>query len=126
MFSRSIYSFSLLPPQSYVLWLFDFPVVCCGYSSPSPTVTWEEWRHLTLPQPVPYPPAAICYPLWYRLRTAREEEHKSKTTDVEMSWITEGTNWEFTRVPDNLVAEAKEWARAQIEAEEMGSDGEDM
>jgi hypothetical protein len=69
---------------------------------------------------------ACCYLLCYRLRTAREEEHKSKTTDVEMSWITEGTNWEFTRVPDNLVAEAKEWARAQIEAEEMGSDGEDM
>jgi hypothetical protein len=56
------------------------------------------------------------------LTLAREEEHKTKTTDLELSWITSETNWEFKRVPDNLVAEAKAWAKAQIERDEMGSD----
>ena len=61
------------------------------------------------------------------MTTAREEEHKTKKTDLELSWLTEENGWNFSRVPEALVQEARAWAKHQIEADEMGSDAdEDM
>lgn len=50
---------------------------------------------------------------------------KDKPFELEMSWVTAANGWRHAAVPDAKVAAAEAWAKAQIEAEEMGSDDDD-
>ena len=50
---------------------------------------------------------------------------KDKPFELELSWVTEATGWRHAAVSADRVAAAEAWAKAQIEAEEMGSDDDD-
>ena len=43
------------------------------------------------------------------------EQNKEKPLEIDMGWISEGTNWAFTAVPEALVAEADRAAQASLE-----------
>ena len=49
---------------------------------------------------------------------------KDKPFELEMSWLSEGTSWRHTMVPRERIATAEAWAKAQIEADEMGEDSD--
>jgi 20S proteasome subunit alpha 7 len=53
------------------------------------------------------------------------DETKDKPFALELSWISEGTGWKHELVPADRIAAADAWAKAQIEAEELGDDDED-
>lgn len=50
---------------------------------------------------------------------------KDKPFELELSWVAESTGWRHEQVPAAKVAAADAWAKAQIEAEEMGDDDDD-
>jgi len=45
--------------------------------------------------------------------------------EVELSWVCAASDWKYTAVPADAAVAAVAWAKAQIEAEEMGSDDDD-
>ena len=54
------------------------------------------------------------------------DEAKDKPFELEMSWLSEGTGWKHQGVPKNVIAEATEWAKKEIEeAEEESEDDDD-
>jgi 20S proteasome subunit alpha 7 len=53
------------------------------------------------------------------------DEAKDKPFELELSWLCEATGWKHAPVPAERRAAADAWARAAIEAEEMGSDDDD-
>ncbi len=53
------------------------------------------------------------------------DDAKDKPMEVELSWLCEGTGWRHEAVPADKRDAAIAWAKAQIEAEEMGSDDDE-
>jgi hypothetical protein len=53
------------------------------------------------------------------------DDVKDKPFELELSWLSEATGWRHTAVPPERIAAAEAWAKAQIEAEEMGEDDEE-
>jgi hypothetical protein len=53
------------------------------------------------------------------------DDTKDKPMEIEMSWISEASGWRHQFIPKDVQAEAITWAKAQIAAEEMGSDDDD-
>jgi 20S proteasome subunit alpha 7 len=57
------------------------------------------------------------------------DEAKDKPFELELSWLTAdaaaGGEWRHRAVPPERVAAADAWAKAQIEAEELGDDDDD-
>lgn len=54
------------------------------------------------------------------------DESKDKPFELEMSWLSEGTGWKHKGVPKDVIAEATEWAKKEIEeAEEESEDDDD-
>jgi len=53
------------------------------------------------------------------------DESKDKPFEMEMSWVCKQSNWEHQSVPKDLIAEAVEWAKKAIEAEEDDGDMEE-
>jgi len=55
------------------------------------------------------------------------DEAKDKPFELEMSWLSEGTGWKHAGVPKDVIAEATEWAKKEIEeAEEESEDDDEM
>ena len=50
------------------------------------------------------------------------DDAKDKPFELELSWLSEATGWRHVPVPPARVAAAEEWAKAQIDAEDMGED----
>lgn len=53
------------------------------------------------------------------------DDAKDKPMEVELSWLSAATGWRHAMVSDERRKAAVEWARTQIEAEEMESEDED-
>jgi len=53
------------------------------------------------------------------------DDAKDKPMEVELSWVCAASDWKYTAVPADAAVAAVAWAKAQIEAEEMGSDDDD-
>ena len=53
------------------------------------------------------------------------DDSKDKPFELELSWITAETGWKHQHVPKELRDEANEWAKKQLEEEEMGSDSDE-
>lgn len=53
------------------------------------------------------------------------DDAKDKPMELELSWLSEATGWRHQMVPKERIAAAEAWAKAQIEAEEMGEDEDD-
>ena len=54
------------------------------------------------------------------------DEAKDKPFELEMSWLCEGTGWKHAGVPKDVIEEATEWAKKEIEeAEEESEDDDD-
>ena len=53
------------------------------------------------------------------------DDGKDKPFELELSWLSEATGWKHVMVPKERLATAEAWAKAQIEADEMGEDEED-
>mmetsp|Transcript_3856 Transcript_3856/g.8114 ORF Transcript_3856/g.8114 Transcript_3856/m.8114 type:complete len:280 (+) Transcript_3856:168-1007(+) len=53
------------------------------------------------------------------------DEAKDKPFELEMSWLSEGTGWKHAGVPRNVIKEAVEWAKKEIEEAEEESDEDD-
>ena len=55
------------------------------------------------------------------------DEAKDKPFELEMSWLSEGTGWKHAGVPKDVISEATEWAKKEIEeAEEESEDDDEM
>ncbi len=52
-------------------------------------------------------------------------DESDKRYVLELSWITEGTQFKHQRVPKDLQAKAEEEALASIEQDQMGSDDDE-
>lgn len=46
------------------------------------------------------------------------DENKDKPFELELSWLSEATQWKHTGVPKDIIASSVEWAKAQLEEEE--------
>merc|ERR1739845_154448 len=46
------------------------------------------------------------------------DESKDKPFELEMSWLSEGTEWKHVGVPRAVIEEAKVWAKKEIEEAE--------
>lgn len=53
------------------------------------------------------------------------DESKDKPFELEMSWLCEGTGWKHAGVPKDVIAEATEWAKREIEEAEEESEDDD-
>ena len=54
------------------------------------------------------------------------DEAKDKPFELEMSWLCEGTGWKHAGVPKDVIAEATDWAKKEIEeAKEESEDDDD-
>jgi 20S proteasome subunit alpha 7 len=53
------------------------------------------------------------------------DEAKDKPMEVELAWVCAASGWKYESVPKDKVAEAMAWAKAQLEAEEMGDDDDE-
>ncbi|KAL7548027.1 hypothetical protein ACHAWF_011308 [Thalassiosira exigua] len=53
------------------------------------------------------------------------DESKDKPFELEMSWLSEGTGWKHKGVPRDVIREATEWAKKEIEEAEEESEGEE-
>jgi 20S proteasome subunit alpha 7 len=51
------------------------------------------------------------------------EEGKDKPYQVEMSWLTEATGWKHEGVPKDVLQQAQDWAKEQLENEEEEEEG---
>jgi len=61
-----------------------------------------------------------------RMIHALHDEAKDKPFELEMSWLCEESGWEHKGVPRNIIKEAVEWAKKDInDAEEEGDSDED-
>lgn len=49
---------------------------------------------------------------------------KDKPFELEMGWINDSINNRFELIPQNIVDEADQWARDEIERDEQGDDDE--
>jgi 20S proteasome subunit alpha 7 len=76
-----------------------------------------------LPAPCSLPPQPL--PCALRSLHTVHDSVKDKPFELELSWVAEGTGWRHEQVPAAKVAAADAWAKAQIEAEEMGDDDDD-
>ena len=65
-----------------------------------------------------------CHPKHARPRRLHgvHDDAKDKPFELELSWLSEATGWRHVPVPPARVAAAEEWAKAQIDAEDMGED----
>lgn len=53
------------------------------------------------------------------------DDAKDKPMEIELSWVCEASGWRHQAVPKDIHTGAETWAKAQIEAEERGSDDDD-
>ena len=53
------------------------------------------------------------------------DDAKDKPFELELSWVCEASGWRHEAVGAQRIAAAEAWAKAQIEAEEMGEDEDD-
>lgn len=53
------------------------------------------------------------------------EEGKDKPFELEMSWLCEESGWEHKGVPRDVIKEAVEWAKKDIEEAEGDEDSDD-
>ena len=60
-----------------------------------------------------------------RMIIALHDEAKDKPFELEMSWLCEETAWEHKGVPRNVIKEAVEWAKKDIEEAEDEDDSDD-
>jgi 20S proteasome subunit alpha 7 len=53
------------------------------------------------------------------------DESKDKPFELELSWLSEATQWKHKGVPKDVIASSVEWAKAQLEEEEDDDEEED-
>mmetsp|Transcript_1563 Transcript_1563/g.3868 ORF Transcript_1563/g.3868 Transcript_1563/m.3868 type:complete len:266 (+) Transcript_1563:116-913(+) len=53
------------------------------------------------------------------------DENKDKPFELELSWISESTDWKHKGVPKDVIAQAVEWAKEQLEEEDDEEEEED-
>ena len=77
-----------------------------------------------------HPPEPPTHPVTHPRPPRRRSVHgghdsvKDNPFELELSWVTEANKWRYAAVAAERVAAAEAWAKAQIEAEEMGEDDE--
>lgn len=59
------------------------------------------------------------------LHLLHQEQKDAKPFEVEVSWICEKSNWKHQGVPKDILKEAEEWAKQQLEEEEEDDDEDD-
>jgi 20S proteasome subunit alpha 7 len=53
------------------------------------------------------------------------DEAKDKPFELEMSWLCEGSGWKHVGVPRDVIAEAVEWAKKEVEDDAENEEEED-
>ena len=53
------------------------------------------------------------------------DEAKDKPFELEMSWLCEGSGWKHVGVPRDVIAEAVEWAKKEVEDDAENDEEED-
>jgi 20S proteasome subunit alpha 7 len=53
------------------------------------------------------------------------DETKDKPFELEMSWLCKDSDWKHVGVPKDMIKEATEWAKKEIEEAEEESDEDD-
>lgn len=54
------------------------------------------------------------------------DEAKDKPFELEMSWLCEGSGWKHVGVPRDIIAEAVEWAKKEVEDDAENDEDEEM
>jgi 20S proteasome subunit alpha 7 len=53
------------------------------------------------------------------------DEAKDKPFELEMSWLCEGSGWKHVGVPRDVIAEAVEWAKKEVEDDAENDEDDD-
>ena len=73
--------------------------------------------------PPPPPPPSLHFTSLRSLHGVHDEA-KDKPFELELAWVCAASGWKFEIVPKAARDAAEAWAKAKIEAEEVGGDDE--